>query len=73
MKRKRNLVDELIEGFDTVALHRQGKRTLITHTIKVKPVVKLSASEVAKLRERMNVSRAALTGDWAPPPVRRLK
>ena len=58
MKRKRNLAEELIEGFDAIAARRQGKRTLRTHTVEVKPAMKLSASELSKLRERMNLSRA---------------
>lgn len=58
MKRKRDLFKELAEGFDALAAQREGKRTLRTHTVKVKPTPKVSASELAKLRERMNLSRA---------------
>ena len=58
MRRKRNLFNELTEGFDALAAHREGKRTLRTHTVKVRPTLKVSASELAKLRERMNLSRA---------------
>lgn len=58
MKRKRNLFNELAEGFDALAAHREGKRTLRTHTVKLKPTPKVSAAELAKLRERMNLSRA---------------
>jgi putative transcriptional regulator len=52
------LFNELTEGFDALAAHREGKRTLRTHTVKVRPTLKVSASELAKLRERMNLSRA---------------
>lgn len=58
MRRKRNLFKELTEGFDALAARREGKRTLRTHTVKAKPAPKVSASELAKLRERMNLSRA---------------
>jgi putative transcriptional regulator len=58
MKRKRNLTEELTEGFDALAAHRQGKRTLRTHAVKVKSAVEVSAPELSRLRERMNLSRA---------------
>jgi len=58
MKRKRNLFDELAEGFDALAAQREGKRTLRTHLVKAKPVPKVSGSDVSRLRGRMNLSRA---------------
>jgi len=36
MKRKSNLVRELNEGFTALVDRRVGKRTLRTHTVKVK-------------------------------------
>jgi putative transcriptional regulator len=34
MRKKRNLFNELIEGFDALADLRAGKRTLRTHAVK---------------------------------------
>ena len=58
MRRKRNLFDELTEGFDALADQRAGKRTLRTHTVKPKPVPKIRADELTKVREDMNLSRS---------------
>lgn len=60
MKKKRKLFDELSEGFTALAEHREGKRTLRTHVVKVKAAPKVSAAELTALRERMNLSRALL-------------
>lgn len=57
MKKRRKLFDELVEGFDALAEQRGGKRTLRTHTVKLKPVPAISARELTKLREDMNLSR----------------
>ena len=56
--KKRNLFDELSEGFVALADRRAGKRTLRTHTVKIKAAPKLSAGELTALREKMNLSRA---------------
>ncbi len=58
MTKKRDLFDELVEGFDALVEHRGGKRTLRTHTVKVKPVLKISARELTKVRKDMNLSRS---------------
>ena len=50
MRKKRNLFDELMEGFDAVADHHAGKRTLRTHVLKTKPAPKITARELAKVR-----------------------
>lgn len=62
MKRKRKLFEELSEGLDALAAHRQGKRTLRTHTVKMKPTITVTGADVARLRERMNLSRALFAG-----------
>ncbi|HTE40388.1 MAG TPA: hypothetical protein VK629_06155 [Steroidobacteraceae bacterium] len=41
--KKRNLFDELKEGFTALADQRDGERTLRTYTVKLKAVPKLSA------------------------------
>ena len=57
MTKKRNLFDELVEGFDALAQRRSGKRTLRTHAVKLKPAPKLTARELTKVREEMKLSR----------------
>lgn len=57
MSKKRDLYDELLEGFDALAEQRAGKRTLRTHALKVRPVPKITARELAKVRQDMNLSR----------------
>ena len=37
MRKKRDLFDELVEGFDALADQRAGKRTLHTHVVKAIP------------------------------------
>ena len=58
MRKKRNLFDELMEGFDALADQRAGKRTLRTHAVKPKPVPELRADELTKVREDMKLSRS---------------
>jgi len=36
---KRNLFDELNEGFEALAEQRQGKRTLRAHEVEMKPAM----------------------------------
>ena len=58
MRKKRNLFNELMEGFDALADQRAGKRTLRTHAVKPKPVPEIRAAELTKVREDMNLSRS---------------
>ena len=60
--KKRNLMDELTEGLDALAQQRAGKRTLRTHAVVLKPAPKISARELAKLREKLNLSRGLFAG-----------
>lgn len=62
MKKKRDLFAELAEGFDALADQRTGKRTLRTHTVKVKPAPKISPRELTKVRRDMNLSRGLFAG-----------
>lgn len=55
---KRRLFVEIGEGFKALADQREGKRTLRTHTVEVKPAPKVKARELIELRERLNMSRA---------------
>jgi putative transcriptional regulator len=58
VKRKRSLFNELTEGFDSLGVQREGKRTLRTHIVESNPSPGVTAAEVAALRDRMNLSRA---------------
>lgn len=51
-----------MEGLDALAEQRAGKRTLRTHTVKLKPAPKISPRELAKLRKDMNLSRGLFAG-----------
>jgi putative transcriptional regulator len=62
MTKKRDLFNELVEGFDALAEQRVGKRTLRTHAMKVKPVPTITARELARVREDMNLSRGLFAG-----------
>jgi putative transcriptional regulator len=62
MTKKRDLFNELVEGFDALAEQRAGKRTLRTHAMKMKPVPTITARELAKVREDMNLSRGLFAG-----------
>ena len=55
---KRKLVDEIGEGFEALARQRQGKRTLRTHAVELKPAPEVKARELVALRERLHLSRA---------------
>lgn len=57
MSKKRNLFAELVEGIDALADERTGKRTLRTHVVKPKLAPTISARELTKVREGMNLSR----------------
>lgn len=58
--KKRNLFAELQEGFDALAEEREGKRTLRTHEVEIKPAPEVTAEEITALRERLHLSRPVL-------------
>jgi len=60
--KKRNLMDELTEGFSALAQQRSGKRTLRTHVVALKPAPTISARELSKLRAKLNLSRGLFAG-----------
>ena len=57
MTKRRELFNELMEGFDALADQRAGKRTLRTHVVKAEPAPKITARELLKVRKDMNLSR----------------
>jgi putative transcriptional regulator len=62
MTKKRDLFADLTEGFDALAEQRAGKRTLRTHVVKAKPAPRITARELSKLREDLNLSRGLFAG-----------
>ena len=55
---KRNVFAELTEGFDALKAERQGKVTLRTHKVEKKPAPLVTAKELVRVREKLNLSRA---------------
>lgn len=56
-KVKRDLFGELREGFMALSDVGQGKRTLRTHSVELRPVLDVSARELIQIREERNISR----------------
>ena len=54
---KRNLFDEINEGFDAFVEERQGKLSLKTHEVEIKSTPDLEAAELVSLREHLQLSR----------------
>lgn len=55
---KRDLFNELMEGFDALKAEREGKITLRTTEIDMPAVIKMSANEIARIRKQHNYSQA---------------
>ena len=56
---ERNLFAEMTEGFDALVAVREGKKTLLTTEVEIKPAVELSAQE--QLSAEPNAQAALLT------------
>jgi len=54
---KRNLLDELAEGFQAMKNAREGKITLRQHAVDIKPVPVVTADKLVSLRQHLNLSR----------------
>jgi putative transcriptional regulator len=54
---KRDLFAELIEGMDALADARQGKRTLRTHSLEMKPAPTITPRELIRVRKNLKLSR----------------
>jgi hypothetical protein len=68
---KRNVFAELVEGFDALKAAREGKITLRQHVVESKPAPKVTASELKRVRARLNLSRYLPTA--CAPTCARLK
>jgi len=55
---KRNLFNELAEGFAALSAERNGKLTLKTHSIEEHPAPTVTAAELLELRQKLNLSRS---------------
>lgn len=55
--KKRDLYAEIAEGFEALAEAREGKRTLRTHRVELKPAPEVTAEDLLALRERLKLSR----------------
>ena len=55
---KRDLFSELTGGVAALAAAREGKRTLRTHAVEFKAAPELKPTEIVRLREELNLSRA---------------
>jgi putative transcriptional regulator len=54
---KRNVFSELTEGFEALKAQREGKLTLRTHAVERKPAPVVTAKELVRVREKLNLSR----------------
>lgn len=55
---KRNVFDEIMQGFDELKQEREGKLTLRTTEVELLPPVEITAAEIIAIRENLNMSRA---------------
>jgi putative transcriptional regulator len=58
--KKRNLFDELVEGFEALSNEREGKVTLRRTTVDEGPPVSITADEIRHVRESAHVSQAVM-------------
>ena len=56
--KKRKLFDELMEGLDAMKKHREGKITLRTHKVEVRPLPKVDSRLIRDTRKKLRCSRA---------------
>jgi putative transcriptional regulator len=54
---KRDIFNELKEGFGALEASRKGKITLRETTLEKKPAIKVTPEEVLRLREKLHLSR----------------
>ena len=57
-EKKRKLIDELLEGVDSMRRQREGKVTLRTHKVQERPPLSVGAETIRETREQLEVSRA---------------
>jgi hypothetical protein len=52
--KKRNLFNEITEGFDALRDERHGKRTLRTHAVEPRPVIEITAPNLSRFVSACN-------------------
>jgi putative transcriptional regulator len=57
-KNKPTLFDELKEGFEALAAEREGKLTLRSHTVELRPPPKVTIVELLTVRQQLHLSRS---------------
>ncbi len=57
-KNKSTLFDELKEGLEALAAEREGKLTLRSHTVELRPAPKVTAVELLTVRQQLRLSRS---------------
>lgn len=55
--KKRNLFDEMMQGVDEMAAHREGKITLRQVEVDERPAPTVTAEEIVALRKKMHMSQ----------------
>ena len=55
---KRDLFNELMEGFDALKTEREGKITLRTTEIDIPKPIEMNSNQIAKIRKEHNFSQA---------------
>ena len=55
---KRNLFNELKDGFEALQAEREGKLTLKTYPVEDKPKATISGEEIAAIRHKLHMSQA---------------
>lgn len=58
MNKKRKLLDELLQGVESMREHHKGKITLRTHKLTDLPTLEIDADLIRDIREQLHVSRA---------------
>ncbi len=58
MPKKRKLLDELMDGVESMQHEREGKITLRTHEVDDLPPLEIDAELIRETREQLHVSRA---------------
>lgn len=56
--KKRNLFEELVEGFYGLSDQREDKQTLRTHKVAMRPAPEISAHDLVEIREKLHLSRS---------------
>lgn len=58
VKPARDLFKDISEGFAALEQSRRGKLTLRTHVVAFRPAPELTPTELARVRQRLRISRA---------------